>query len=319
MHINQSALADLAKAILIAFLIPIGSPGTPSLAVPENVMQQQYNQARMWFDNKRFSKAREILIRLCRQPNATPEMRVLLADTYLDADEVDEDSPGLRAAEAGLRIAMRQDPGYGRVYKDLAECCNGRAEYKQAIDLSTKALNAKRPDDNALRQRALAYSHAGKNQEALADIRAYIKTGRTEFFNYLIEGECEQSLKDYHAAELSFRHALAISPVVKSRLLRSLVTCLIAQHKLPEAVKVVSESIEHTPHDADMYELRATLYTQLRDVTAAIADLSKAIEISPTAKYYKERAEIFKTLGRNQEAEEDLKKAEKCNDNTVFF
>ncbi len=50
----------------------------------------------------------------------------------------------------------------------------------------------------------------------------------------------------------------------------------------------------------------------------ALDDLCKAISLEPTAKYYKQRAQLYKAMGQNSAAEQDLKNASNANTHSVF-
>lgn len=308
----------LAKCLVLApSLVLANICASPSHAMPDKALQKDFARAKLLFDGNQKPEAQRLLLQICKQPNATPQMRVLLADTFLDLSGVDEETPELREAESGLQLAMKQDPEYGRIYKDMAEFCNLREQYQQAIELCTKALHVKRPDVFALRQRAIAYSHLGKYKEAHDDLKSYIKQNGETCFNYSVQGEIEQSMKDYAAAEESYRHALSLSEARDSRLFHQLVDCLKMQKKYAEAIKEVSAAIGRNPKSPDLLELRSTLYIKTGNTQAALADLSAAIILLPTAKYYRARADLYKTLGRKAEAEQDLKREAGCSKNPI--
>ncbi len=301
---------------LASSILSLLSSAMPSLAVPatpDPQMQQQFAIAQKLFESKRKPEAQKILLQLCKSANASPEMRVLLADTYLDLSGVDEETPGLKEAESGLQKAAQQEPDWGRPYKDMAEFCNLREQFSAAIEYCNKALQAKRPEIHALRQRAMAYSHLGKNKEALADITQYIESGHNFTFNYILKGDFEKSLKNYAAAEKSYFYVLTRTKTNRTRLLRSWVECIQAEKKYDDGIKVLNMAIQQDPTNSDNYELRGNLNMLAGKPQAALSDMTKAISLFPNSRYYKDRASIYRAMGQNEAAEADLKKAASSN------
>jgi len=311
---------NIATSIIFTLLLAASTALScpPTWAVSDAVLKQKTSEARTLFEQDHLLQAQKIMLQVCQQSNATPEMYVLLADTFLDYQGVDFESPGLHQAEQGLTRAMQLDPEYGRVYKDMAEFCNLREQYNQAIALSTKALQVKRPEAAALRQRAMAYSHLHQYKEALADLTALMKRERPLPYNYEMKGDIEMALHDYHAAELAYRQSIPLAKSFPARTYNAIIKCMREQHKYQEAIKDVSVLIKKNPESAEAYALRGELYTELHDSKDALTDLSKAISLEPTAKYYKERAELYKTLGQTAAAEQDLKSASNANKNSLF-
>jgi tetratricopeptide (TPR) repeat protein len=60
------------------------------------------------------------------------------------------------------------------------------------------------------------------------------------------------------------------------------------------------------PLDDDAYYLRAQLMYKTKDYKKAIADYSKAIELEPLSRYYKERAAAYDASGQHDLAKRDL-------------
>jgi tetratricopeptide (TPR) repeat protein len=308
------------KPLFILIIVAMLLTELPTSAAPESLADRDFRQAEFLFTHNRKDAAQKLLIELCKRPNATAPMYALLGDTYLVLGGVDNDAPGLREAEAGMLIGVQKDPGFGKLYRELAMFCNLQERYAESVVFATKAIQAERPDPLALRSRAAAYGHLGKRKEALADMRTYIKTNPPAYTDYMLEGDLEQSLQDFAGAEKSYRKAISYGQKgFKQRLFHSLIKSLEEQHKYAEAIEAATAEIkEDSMNTADAYEVRANMHVHLHESAAALSDLTAAISVMPTARYYKERAELYKSLGNNAAAELDLKKASESNNSSLF-
>ncbi|MBS1989785.1 MAG: hypothetical protein JSS83_04655 [Cyanobacteria bacterium SZAS LIN-3] len=301
-----------AAALTVAIAAASALCALPGFATPAEMRAKfnsspQFQQADRLVEEGHAAPARAILQKLGQSPQATPEMLSRLADTYLNDLEIDD--AGMNVCETSLSRAIKIDPGYGRAYKNLAKLKNLQEDYKSAVSLATRALQAKAPDKAALRQRALAYDKLHQGAAALADITEFIGAGSTDPRDYLIQASILENLKRYDEAISAYNKAqkLKFSDGTCTRI----VAILEKQEKYPQAIKAVSELITLNAADAHAYQLRARLQEKAKNNKAALADLSKAISLEPAIALYKDRAALYTKMGQSPAAQADLKMIEK--------
>lgn len=271
-----------------------------------------YKTAEQLYNSGHVRAARSMLQTLVHRPRTTlaPEMYCLLADCYLsDFEQADANSPGAKDAEKGLHAALKLDPECGFAYKDLASFCNMRGEYKEAVVYATKALQAKKPCIAALVHRSAAYGHLHESAKALSDIDAFVNSGTALPLHSMLKGDILLDMHRYDEAAASYRKALT-GPSFKNLLVHKIVQCLEYQHKYSEAIVEVNKWLKIDRDNAQIFALRGHLEKENKDYKSAIADLSTAISLEPTCKYFKQRAELYTILGQNDLAKKDLQSAE---------
>ena len=89
--------------------------------------------------------------------------------------------------------------------------------------------------------------------------------------------------------------------------------CYARQRNYAQAVIEITELVKINPKDAEARYLRAKYYRAMKSNEKALADYGEAIELEPTGKFYRERAELLKEMGRDGAAGLDIKKAEECD------
>lgn len=217
--------------------------------------------------------------------------------------------------EKCFRKAIELDPQYGRAYKKLAECYNGRGDFLNGVKYTTKALSVKKPDLDALRERAGALSNLNREKEALADIDLYIKRnenrirGRIYQMVHMQRAAILENLKQYDKAVAAYRALLKRN--YEDQVVFREVTCLRAMHKPDEALKSLNELIAHNKMDDTGYLNRARLYESLGKHKEAISDYSVSIDLASSTTALKERAAVYDKMGRKDLADRDRKEAER--------
>jgi tetratricopeptide (TPR) repeat protein len=308
-NLNGSC-AQLLWAMIFVLLTTVLT-GAPGLA--EDQTQALYKTAEQLYRAGQVVAARRMLQSLIHRPDArvTPAMYCLYADSYLeDLEERDGASIGARDAEQGLYKALRIDPECGRAYKDLASFCNVRGDYQAAVVNATKAIQAKESEVYGYLHRSAAYSHLHEQEKALRDMDEFMKRGQPVKLHYMLRGDILLSLHRYDEAVSNYRRALSGKAGYQILLVHKIVQCLEAEHKYDEAITEVSSYLKVDRDNAQCLALRAQLEKENKDYKSAVADLSKAISIEPTSKYFKDRAEVYTILGRKDLAEKDLHSAE---------
>ena len=285
----------------------------PALAQSAAQDTSMFKQAEQAYKAGHVLAARRMLASLLRQPGAQPstETYCLYAETYLgDLEQSEASLPGAREAERGLLQAIKVDPESGRAYKDLANFCNSRGDYNTAVVYGTKAIEAKKPDANGWLHRSMAYSHLKQPEKALADINQYIKTGKPEPLQYMLRGDILLVLGRYSEALPNFRQSFEGNSGFQVLLLHKIVTCLEKQHKYKEAISELDAWLKVDKENAQIFALRGQMKKELKDYPAAISDYSEAISLEPTAKFYKDRAQLYTIVGSKELAAKDLHSAE---------
>jgi tetratricopeptide (TPR) repeat protein len=69
--------------------------------------------------------------------------------------------------------------------------------------------------------------------------------------------------------------------------------------------------------DPEAFQVRARLEGKAKLYKEAISDYTQAIAIEPNARFFRERAALYKVTGQKTAAEDDLKKAAKFD--SVLF
>jgi len=222
---------------------------------------------------------------------------------------------GSAFGEKCFRKAIELDPQYGRAYKKLAECYNGRGDFANGVKYTTKAMAVKKPDLDALRERAGALSNLKRDKEALADMDLFIKSSKNKLAGRLFEkvhlqrAAILENLKQYEKAVEVYRMLLKLN--YEDQLVFREVTCLRAMHKPEEALKSLNKLIARNKADDTGYLNRARLYESIGKHKEAISDYSISIDLASSTTALKERAAVYDKIGRKDLADKDRKEADR--------
>jgi tetratricopeptide (TPR) repeat protein len=317
-HSPESASAfnrfrfDLRKSIAlvaapVALLLSIQSAFSLEL-YPEFV------KARTLYRTGHGGQAQKMLLRICSYKEATPEMVCLLADSYL-ADGAQTTNLQLTQAQKLVDRALRADPEWGNAWKISADLANNAGNPAQAITLATKALTVKHPDLSGLYQRALAYDQLDKSKESLSDITTYIEKHDHSSDMWIVKANFLRKAKRIDDAIAAYR--MAQKETYRDWTVFQIADCYEGIGRNTEAIKEVSGLIRLNARDPEAFQVRARLEGKAKMYKEAISDYSQAISIEPNARFYRERAELYKVTGQKAAAEDDIKKAAKF-DSVVF-
>jgi tetratricopeptide (TPR) repeat protein len=290
------SLAALALTIPIT-LIP---------ATAANQDELLFKQAQQLTNQKHIAEAQKILVKLCNSPNASVQALCLLTWTYL-AEESTITDEHIDECEKLTKRAIKRDPEWGNAYKLQAQIYNLHDKHEQAIAYSTKALSVKNPDPKAYLQRCLAYEAMGKHKEALSDITIYSDKYAPEAEMLELKGSVLVNLNRYDDAIATYR--VALKKQFKDWTIYRIVDCFEQLHQYDKAVEELTRLIKINAVDSEAYQTRGRMLGLAKHYKEAIDDYTKAIKLEPTARFYKERAALYKLTGKPKEAAEDLKKA----------
>jgi tetratricopeptide (TPR) repeat protein len=266
------------------------------------------HQADIFIGERHWDVAQRILLRLIATHHGRAHEYSQLAFCFLNALPGEEDFPN---AEVCARKAIAMDPTSCSGYHALAQVRMGRDDFAGTIAAATKAIDCKKPCEDAVYLRARAYAVMNKNAEALKDFERYdrfISQFNKSCVNFDSEGALleklgrpDDAIKKYQADKVYHLEQAT----------KNIVTCLQKQKKYPEAIAEISALIKRNPQDSDFYNLRGSIKAQAKDWKGAITDYNHAITIVPTSSYYKNRAQAYDALGQKDLAKKDLASAEK--------
>ena len=266
-----------------------------------------YKEALKIKDSGHPLEARKKLQWLCSQPNATAPMYCALADTYVDFEG--DNSSESQTARSNLFIALQKDPQCGHAYNCLAQFANLKGDFPSAAQFATKALAVKQPFPGALRQRALAYSHMNRLEDAIKDQQAFIDRGFKLPVNYMLLGDLQMAVKKNSDAEASYRTALSSGAQYQDRCFNLLLKCLRLQGKDSQVIAEISKRLAKDPTDPAMMDLRGQCEFKMKNYKDALRDCSAAIKESPLSMYYDHRAAVYDAMGQKQLAADDRAKS----------
>ncbi|MBS1999557.1 MAG: hypothetical protein JSS86_24695 [Cyanobacteria bacterium SZAS LIN-2] len=292
-----------------------GEPNYPSsIAVPArprgvNSIYQIENLAEHLVMRHHVLDGRRLLEPACKRPNATSRMHAFLAKAYMDDPE--QDSRILSRVDGELQTAVRLDPENGMAYSFMAEFDNLQGEYKRALVNAQKALTVKKPFPDALRQLAIAHSNLGDYKAALAETEARAKVnGRTEAY-FLSMGDLLEKLNRRPEAVQNYREALKMRNVDTT--VNKIVACLESDGKYQDAIVEISKLIQKNPIDSEALAKRGELQAKLKHYKESIADYTAAIDLDESARLYSARAQVYKSMGLRQKADDDIASAKKAS------
>ncbi len=180
-----------------------------------------------------------------------------LANAYLN--NYSDLKNGLDNAEKCSRRAIKLDPECGRAYARLAECRDAKGDYIEGVKFATKALTCKKPDWDAYRERAGAYSNLKRDKEALADYDQFLeKSPKVERKHLVQRATIMENLKQFDRALLEYRKLL--KGKYEDQIVFREVVCLRALKKNDEALESLNKLVSHNKQDDSAYLVRARLF-----------------------------------------------------------
>lgn len=287
--------------LLIAGALAMG-PATSA-----NRFARLEEEAQRYFSAGKIHELRNLLLPVARSGDVSPNLLLLYAESYLN--DADFDDKGSTESEKALKKSIQIDPNFAAGYRALAKLYNINGDYQSAIKYATLALNCKPANYSAYRQRAAAYDKLHKYNEALADIDACIKQDPLEYNNYMAKGGILENLGRWDDAAAAYHDALKSRTKEEPYFL--IAKCYQKAHKLPLALSTLSEVIKRNPEDAEAFEARAKILVEQKKLADALKDFNESIKLEPNSRVYKERAQLFDTLGRKAEAAKDRASADK--------
>ena len=254
-----------------------------------------------------YAAARVVLLRATKLNPKDPELFLNLGRaTY---NTMERFSQGIDEAEGYLLKSRALDPTQSRVYAHLAELKVIQGKHQEAVDYANSGIKNKKVWPDNYYYKAVALSNLKRGAEALATIEQYLA---------LADPSKRTLGLDTKASILEnmgrFGDALPVyEEVYKAKkqdtyLFRE-ANCLEKMGKPLQAAKLLDKLIVNNPQDEAALVQRARLYVKAGDLKSAEADYNRAIAEMPIAAYYKERASLYKKMGKLDLYQKDLKSA----------
>ncbi|MBI5171323.1 MAG: tetratricopeptide repeat protein [Candidatus Melainabacteria bacterium] len=227
-------------------------------------------------------------------------------------NNMDDMENGLAEAERCFRKCIQLTPGNASVYASLSNLLLIQKRYEEAIQVCDAGLKVKPPSSTCLGNKAAALSGLNRNQEALLVTDLYIAASESKStLKSALESKAGilENLRRYSDA-LAVYKQLDANGHQDSYLFKQ-VDCLEKLGQSDEAVRVLTVIIARNRRDEDALARRARVYGRKGQLKKAEADYTKALSELKTSSFLRERAEIYKRMGRQDLYQADLKAAER--------
>lgn len=199
-------------------------------------------------------------------------------------------------------------------------------EIEKALPLYSQAIEIDKNQPDAFVGRAYVYEEFGKVDKALADFSAAVKIGHPKQRNNWLarrkRADLYQSLHRYKEAIDDYTVILKAAPT--DGLYFSRGSCYLKLNNGAAAVQDFSMALKIGHKRASAYEKRGDAYFLLKQNAAALTDYNIALKLDPDGdeskdsheNLHKNRAEIYKRMGKHDLAKNELQLArEKKNAN----
>jgi tetratricopeptide (TPR) repeat protein len=165
-----------------------------------------------------------------------------------------------------------------------------------------------------LAERAHIRARTGRTEPAIRDLTATLQLHPTVDL-YLLRGQLQESLGNIEAAEEGYQDGLATlgeAIVLKKALIR----VQLAQDRHSEALALVDEELERAHVKTSWYLKRAEILSLMGRAGAvrqarehALSEANRTLAKRRTAMQLLARAEVYRAMGRTEDAERDLNMA----------
>jgi tetratricopeptide (TPR) repeat protein len=264
-------------------------------------------QGEMLMGRGDYGAARVVLLRASKLNPNDPELFLNLGRaTY---NTMERFGQGVEEAEGYLLKSMTLDPTQSRVFAHLAELKVIQGKHQEAVDYANRGIKNKNVWADCYYYKAVALSNLKRGAESLATIDQYLSLCHPTKRSLALETKASilENMGRYSDA-LPIYEEVYKDKKQDTYLFRES-NCLEKMGKPLQAAKVLDKLIVNNPQDEAALVQRARLYVKAGDLKSAEADYSRAIAELPIAAYYKERAALYKKMGRLDLYQKDLKSA----------
>ncbi|MBX9947936.1 MAG: tetratricopeptide repeat protein [Candidatus Obscuribacterales bacterium] len=306
MFFSSDADSKISEQVVRTTLLRAKSAGINMSAQDAEMLSQQADDI---YDEGKMQAARQIMSIVCASKSVNCKYLCQLADYCTDVlGEIDEQ----QSAHKYLNQAIKLDPNCSRAWDALAKLSLKEGDVANALRYSNRAIAMPQGREiypNAFATRATILAQMKRYEAALVDINRAKKAMPDVAEFWRIDASILENLKRYPQAVQSYRTSLKFKKVDWAQY--RLISCLERQKKYKEAIIELDAITKSNPSDAEAYRARSEIREKINDLSGAVADLSRALELEPTTKYYLERAKLYRRMGKTDLAKKDEQAAEK--------
>ncbi|MDB4273925.1 tetratricopeptide repeat protein [Algibacter sp.] len=186
----------------------------------------------------------------------------------------------------------------------------------EKISLLTQVIELEPRNLDAYFYRAIAKNDLGDYRGAIVDYSKII-VEEPDADTYFNRGNSRYSLKDFTGAKEDYGKAFMLDENFIDALY-SLACVKLDLEEYEKAIKDFTGVIKQVPDNYNTYMLRASAYKALEQFTNALNDYSMAILIEPNADNYFNRGVFLMDIKYYQDANTDLTKSLRLNNNNSF-
>lgn len=206
--------------------------------------------------------------------------------------------------------AIEIDPEIITPYYNRGNAHRYLGHFKEAIEDYNKMIELDPNDADAYYNRGLVYGILGRSKEAAKDFVKAIELDPDDADAYYNRGFIYMDLGHFEEAIKDFDKAIELNPNDSTPYYNRGNVHRKLGH-LGEALKDYNRVIELDPNDADAYYKRGLIYNILKNYSKSILDFTQTIQFNPNYKNaYLNRAKVYLSIGEEELAAADQKKAE---------
>ena len=205
-----------------------------------------------------------------------------------------------------LSAAIEQHPTFAQAYLWRGFAHLRSQNPQQAITDLDHAIAAIPTCAEAYNHRGIAHLHCHNLAQAEADFSQAIRLDPNFAEAYNNRGNLHQLLGNSTRASVDYEQAIAIDPTLAELFFNRAVTLT---QDTAQALLDYEITAGLSPNNAAFYRHRAQVKAQTGRITAAIADYTTALSITPTAQALYQRGRLYLQLGENENALKDFDSA----------
>lgn len=223
-------------------------------------------------------------------------------------------------AIADLKKAISLGAGGAPAHCFLARLYDEHNQQDKALAELTEALRIDPNNKVAYRCRAAIFDAMGQKENALKDYQQLSKNDPKNTTNFFRIAQVYEGMKKYDEAIAAYlklteqndtKQRIPLKPIAYKRL--AALSSMKGSHK--KSIEYLTEAIKLDNGDDEPLRLRGQEWMKLNDYEQAIADYTKAIELSPELSLtYQARSAAYKKVGKMDLAQKDLIEAQRLAD-----
>ncbi len=206
--------------------------------------------------------------------------------------------------------ALGIDPQNSDALRKIGELAGIDGDWKGQIEYCNRALASPHPTPFAYKSRAIARGNLHQDKAALADYENFLAADIKRLQSPKTLEEYATFLEnagqyDKAAATLLTLEQSSHKPSVKVRRAK----CYLKAGKSAECLAIMNALINKEPADETLYSDRARMFITMGKLNEAMKDWDKVIALEPNSKYFEARADLWDKMGNHIKAKADRQKA----------